>query len=304
MDKVEFTWELSEESKRHKERVYALLVKDARVKAWLKEHDLPKEFVYEHTGKFMDWLDQIKRCEHCQGLRYCTQKVQGCYMDLYIDGFLDFVMRPCTFAQNKQAAMAHARYYTQSSLSEDQLFIDLTQLDITKESPAYRASLARIVSLLQQDAPRKGFYLWGKPGAGKTYLAAGITNYFARQKHSVAFVSVPKLIAELKLLFYEHAAMERKLNSLAAAEVLVLDDIGGESVTAWSRDEVLLPLLDLRMERHRLTFFTGNYNLAELKERYVTTNHQVSEPMAAERLAERIMALAEPEFIKGDSRRI
>ena len=42
--------------------------------------------------------------------------------------------------------------------------------------------------------------------------------------------------------------MEARLRSIRNAEVVVFDDIGGESVTAWSRDDILLPLMDARME--------------------------------------------------------
>lgn len=303
MDKMEFTWELSEEAKRYKDQVYAHLIKDAHVKKWLKQHDQSEAFVYAHTGKFTSWLDQIKRCDHCAGLPYCTQAIKGCYMDLYVDGLLDFTLCSCHYTKEKKQALAHQSRYLVSHLSEEQLMIDLSTIDITKESAAYKTSIAHIAALLQQEQPQKGLYLWGKPGAGKSYLAAGIANHYAKLKQNVAFVSVPKLIAELKLLFQEREAMERKLKRLERADVLVLDDIGSESITAWSRDEVLLPLLDQRMEQHRLTFFTGNYRMDECKERYVTTGNQMSEPMAAERLADRIRALADPEFIKGNSRR-
>ncbi len=303
MDKMDFAWELSEEAKSYKDKVYALLMKDAHVKKWLKQHDLGEEFVYAHTGKFSSWLEQIKRCDHCAGLSYCTQKIKGCYMDLYVDGRLDFTLCRCHYAKERERALTHRNKYVESHISEEQLMIDLTRLDITKESAAYKTSLAHIAALLQQERAQKGLYLWGKPGVGKSYLAAGIANHYAKLNKSVAFVNVPKLISELKLLFREHEAMERKLKRMGAADVLVLDDIASESITAWSRDEVLLPLLDQRMEQHRLTFFSGNYSMDECKERYVTTGNQMSEPMAAERIADRIRALANAEFIKGNSRR-
>ena len=84
---------------------------------------------------------------------------------------------------------------------------------------------------------------------------------------------------------------------------MVLDDIGGENLSAWSRDDILLPLLDARMEQHRLTLFTSNYSMVELKERLETTSRGVREPVAAERLFERLKTLSSEIFIKGDSRR-
>ena len=57
------------------------------------------------------------------------------------------------------------------------------------------------------------------------------------------------------------------------------------------------------MEQQRLTLFTSNYNLNDLKVRYAMNGTRTSEPMAAERLIERIRTLADEEFVKGESRR-
>jgi len=158
--------------------------------------------------------------------------------------------------------------------------------------------LIKLNELLNDSENKKGFYLCGKPGVGKSYLAAGITNHFARKKCRVGFIHVPTLIGDLKLMFHDREAQEQHLNRIRNVPVLVLDDIGGESVTAWSRDEILLSLLDYRMEHKLLTFFTSNYKLPELKQRYT-----LNEPMAAERIEERIRTLAQEVFMSGNSRR-
>ncbi len=303
MNKVTFDYGLDPDTQRYKDQVFERLKKDPAVMEWLETYGLDEQFLYDHTGKFSDWLKQRKPCVECAGLAYCAQAMHGCVMNLHYDGVLNFILTPCMYANALSDALAHRRYYTESCLSEEQYAIDVTALDLSQESNAYLSSVARINRLIKEQDRYKGLYLWGKPGAGKSYLAAGITNFYAKKKKRVAFVQVPKLIGELKLLFHDHEALEQKLRRIKTADVLVLDDIGGESISAWGRDEVLLPLLDERMETHRLTFFTSNYNPEELKERYVTTSNQVREPMAAERLAERIMTLAAPEFIKGNSRR-
>ena len=61
---------------------------------------------------------------------------------------------------------------------------------------------------------------------------------------------------------------------------------------------MLLSLLDYRMEHKLLTFFTSNYKIPELKQRYT-----LNEPMAAERIEERIRTLAQEVFMSGNSRR-
>ena len=150
----------------------------------------------------------------------------------------------------------HRCFYKQMDMLEDYLLVDVTCLSLQHEAVEYKTAVAKVIDLLMNEHPQKGLYLWGKPGAGKSWLAAGMCNYYAKQEKRVAFVNVPKLISDLKLLFHEPDAMEARLRSIRNAEVVVFDDIGGESVTAWSRDDILLPLMDARMEKRRLTIFT------------------------------------------------
>ena len=44
-------------------------------------------------------------------------------------------------------------------------------------------------------------------------------------------MNVARLIADLKMMFQDPAAMEERIRMIQHVDVLVLDDIGGESVT-------------------------------------------------------------------------
>lgn len=303
MDKVKFVPEYNEAAERWKQETFQKLIKNRHVKAWLKANQQSESFVYEHTGRFADWVKDVERCDHCQGLAYCSQSIRGQYADLYMDQFLNVGIHRCAYFKEHEQALAHGAYYLEPKVSEAQLMIDLGALDMSHESNAYKNTVNHVLDFLMQESPTKGLYFWGKPGSGKSYLAACITNHYAKKKLRVAFINTAQLISDLKRMFHDHEAMEARMRNLRNAEVLVLDDIGGESVTAWSRDDILFPLLDARMEHHRLTLFTSNYNLNDLKRRYAMNGTQSSEPMAAERLIERIRTLASEEQVKGESRR-
>ena len=107
----------------------------------------------------------------------------------------------------------------------------------------------------------------------------------------------------LKLNMSENSIMENMIRSLKRADVVLFDDIGGESVTAWSRDEILLPILNERMEKHRLTYFTSNYTIKELEGYFAMDSRGNSDPIKANRLIERIKALTFEKNVKGCNRR-
>ena len=88
----------------------------------------------------------------------------------------------------------------------------------------------------------------------------------------------------------------------AGLNVLVLDDIGAESITQWTRDEILLPVLDERMNKGMKTYFTSNYSMEELEQQYRLVN-KPNNTIASLRILERIRTLSKPVELSGKSRR-
>ena len=303
MDMVQFTFPLTEEQKKAKALRVEKLLKNPVIKQWQKTYHVDEQFIADHSGRFQDYCEVVAKCEHCQGLDFCRQPEKGRRLELTLDGVLQPILVPCSYQQQRDNLFAHQKMYKQCDMPSQYLCVDIAKLDVSKETNEYKMVVMQVMQLLMNDQYDKGLYLWGKPGAGKSYLAAGICNYFAKKKHKVSFVNVPKLISDLKMMFHDSSAMEEKINQICNVEILVLDDIGGESVTAWSRDDILLPILDRRMENKKLTIFTSNYRMQELKEKLALGNGKQVEPMAAERILERISTLSCEIFIKGNSRR-
>ena len=72
--------------------------------------------------------------------------------------------------------------------------------------------------------------------------------------------------------------------------MLLLDDIGAENCSNWSRDEILGPILQYRMENNLPTFFTSNLTLDELEKALSITSSGVDK-LKARRIIERIKQL-------------
>lgn len=303
MEQLSFTYEMSEEAKAKKQALLAALKQDTRVLAFLKEHNLHEDALASHSGMFQQWIETLDTCAHCQGLAFCPFQPRGHYLELTYDGLFTYGWKPCAYHRDERMRFAHEKQYSVMDFARSDLSIDLTQVPLQQESKEYRDVFTHVMSHLLQERNERGIYLCGPPGVGKSYLCIGIANYYAKRGTRCAFVNVPHLISSLKRLFHDNDAMEELLSQITHAPIAVFDDIGGESVTAWSRDDVLLPLLDARMNQHRLTYFTSNYTIMELQERYALANAKNSEPVAALRLVERVKALSGEKILKGRSRR-
>lgn len=302
MEKVNFAMPMSEEQKEIKDACFAEIMADAHVTSFMKQNHVDKTYIYNHCGKISDWVTRCHICEKCAGIDFCRMPLKGHMCDLHVEnGFLIEEVRCCRYQQKVNSLYMHRKNFISYDAKEDYLLISMDYFEPSKESVDYMLAVDKAVDFISK--PEKGLYLYGQPGVGKTYLMAGITNELAKKGRKIAFVNVPKYIAELKMLFQDNEAFERKVRSLKQVDILVLDDIGGESVTGWSRDEILLPLLDERMEKGKVTLFTSNYSWKELKARLTVTSNALQEPMAAKRLLDRIEALSCEVFIKGSSRR-
>jgi primosomal protein DnaI len=141
-----------------------------------------------------------------------------------------------------------------------------------------------------------GLYLYGQMGVGKSRIAGAIAQELAKRDVSVLMVYVPDFLLEVKdAIGSKTETVENKLDALRTAPVLILDDIGAESLTTWTRDEVLGPIFQRRMERLP-TIYTSNLNMSELKQHLA--NVKDSKPGEQnEKKAARIIERIEP-FVK------
>lgn len=77
-------------------------------------------------------------------------------------------------------------------------------------------------------------------GNGKTHLAAAIANYVADSGEPVLFVVVPDLLDYLRASFSpsSQSRLDKRFDEVKSASLLVLDDLGTESATAWAREKL------------------------------------------------------------------
>ena len=77
-------------------------------------------------------------------------------------------------------------------------------------------------------------------GNGKTHLAASIANYVSNAGEPVLFVVVPDLLDHLRASFNpsSQSRLDKRFDEVKSAALLVLDDLGTESATAWAREKL------------------------------------------------------------------
>jgi DNA replication protein DnaC len=123
-----------------------------------------------------------------------------------------------------------------------------------------RAVITAVERSIQFAAEPEGWMLFqGTYGTGKTHLAAAIANYRLEQQQSVLFITAPDLLDHLRATFgpSSEVAYDERFEQLRTAPLLVLDDLGAESQTAWAQEK-LYQLLNYRHTNRLPTVITTN----------------------------------------------
>lgn len=108
-------------------------------------------------------------------------------------------------------------------------------------------------------------------GNGKTHLAAAIANHVANAGEPVLFVMVPDLLDHLRATFNPASGLrlDKRFDEVKTAPLLVLDDLGTESATAWAREK-LYQLFNYRYNARLPTVITTATPIDEIDPRLAT----------------------------------
>lgn len=183
--------------------------------------------------------------------------------------------------------------------------MNATFADIDGDDPSRLKVLQLVTGFLHdysETGKGKGIYVYGKFGVGKTFMLAAIANELAAKDHPSILVYVPEFVRELKNAIHDQS-LEEKLEMVKSTPILMLDDIGAESMSSWVRDEVLGAILQHRMSHKLPTFFSSNFDPDELKHHFTYSQRGEKEEVKAARLMERVLYLATPVRLDGKNRR-
>ncbi len=118
------------------------------------------------------------------------------------------------------------------------------------------------------EKPKGWLIFMGGYGSGKTHLAAAIANYRAGLGDPPLFVMVPDLLDHLRATFSPNSnvAFDRRFDEIRTAPLLVLDDLGTQSMTPWVKEK-LYQLFNYRYNAELPTVITTSDSLDEMDPR-------------------------------------
>ncbi len=290
--------------KRQPSRVYykdlvQKIMKDPDVAAFIQQESLTPEELNRSISKFNQYIT-----ERDKFLRGDTDYIAKGYKPILVKnhGYADvsYEETPELIAAEKEAAIKNRLKLINLPASLKKASLAQVDLDDLGRLPVFEKLLAFVE---QYPAIRKGLYLYGDFGVGKSFMVAALAHDLSEKRGvSSTLLHYPSFVIDVKNAIGD-GNVKTLVDEIKLSEVLILDDIGAEQSTAWVRDEILQVILQYRMQENLPTFFTSNFNFEDLEKHFAKGKNGNDETWEARRVMERIRYLAEETRLEGVNRR-
>ncbi|MFB2514500.1 MULTISPECIES: primosomal protein DnaI [Lysinibacillus] len=285
------------------------ILEHPHVQEFLAQHadELNYDNVERNLPKLHEFISQSTECCGCDNTEHCTNYLKGFIPTLRVvrnSIEMDYVR--CEQKIREEERRDVANMIASMHMPKDVLQATIHDLSIDDESRvAIAQKAAQFVKITKETGqlPAKGFYLYGKFGVGKSFVLGALANELASIKIRSVVVFVPEFLREMKNAISDNTLNE-KIDYIKKAPVLMLDDLGAETMTAWTRDEILGTIFHYRMAEQLPTFITSNFNYEELEHHLAQSQKGDIEVVKAGRIMERIKALTVPIEMRGKNRRM
>ena len=277
------------------EESYKEASKDISFRRLVKTINVSDDIAMKYTSSLQETVCELNNCSKCKGIINCQNRLEGYVMyPKENDKQIIFSYVPCKYKKELEK-----KEQERNTRDKDILNASMKDIDKDKERIEVIKWLKKFYDSYDKNGSCKGLYLHGNFGCGKTYLISALFNELSKKRISSEIVYYPELLRDIKSDFDTFAD---RIDYLENVDLLLIDDIGAEKVTEWSRDEILGTILQKRMNNYKTTFFTSNLDLEGL-EQHLRINNYSDDEVKAKRILERIKQLCDVLELQGENKR-
>ena len=259
--------------------------------------NISEDIIMKYTSHLQDSVMELNNCKGCKGINECKNKFKGrVYYPCVYNDSLEFEYKECKYSKsikkNNTAFFETPKILRNANLSD--LWNEKERSEIIKYIKDFLKKKVKNENV-------KGLYLSGNFGSGKSYILSSLLNELSMKGYKCVNVYFPTLIQKLKMSM-DDGSYADIIDEISTSDILLLDDIGAENNTSFTRDEILGTVLQYRMDNDLTTFFTSNYTLSELEE-HLSATSRGNDPIKARRIIERIRFLTKEEKLISKNKR-
>lgn len=281
-----------------------VLEKNNTFKKLVNKLNLPNTYLMKYTSSLEESACELDNCKKCKNILECKNSYTGhvFYPNLLNDNLVfDYV--PCKYKKEMDERNKYKSNIYLFEVPKEIKEASMKNIDLDDPDRFQIIKwLKEFLDTYQKNNGTKGLYLTGSFGSGKTYLISAALNELAKKDHKISIIYYPEFLRSLKESFNDPETYNEKFRLIKRVEILLIDDIGAETMTEWSRDEVLGTILQYRMQEGLTTFFTSNLTINELEEHFSISTKGI-EKVKAQRIIERIKYLTVEKKLISENKR-
>lgn len=233
-------------------RLAGELLNRSDLRRQLDEIARQKQMLLREAGYSPDFLDMGYTCPDCKDTGYIGNEKCHCFKQKIIDTLYD---KSNLRMLAKTANFRNMRdFYYQGE-------------DLLRFQGAKRTA-EEFVNNFSSDY--QNLFIYGTVGTGKTFLSICVADEILKKGHSVIYFSsigLFEMIAESTFDYKAKDELRALYDDIYNCELLVIDDLGSERITALVTSE-LFALLNERDNRKKSTIITSNLSLEGLQQAY------------------------------------
>lgn len=211
--------------------------------------------------------------------RWQNNPVYEPHLELYDENiYLTLSKRPERLAYEQKEAWKRLKYMSTIQGENGRATMGDFYHRAIDEQPIYH-EIENMIGAYHDNKPQRGLWLQGKNGIGKTYIMAAMCNTLNAQKGaSVMMITASDFVQQCyDAMNQGRDAYTQLIKRAKGVDVLVLDDMGTETLNSWVIDNILTPVIFGREGHQLLTCFTSNYTIRDYREKLV--NYYEKRPM-------------------------
>lgn len=264
--------------------------KNEQFRNFIDKVKIDDNILMKYTSSLEESSIEFNNCLNCKHLSECQNKIIGyAYLPKINNGKIEFNYKACRYKEHQNKENKHLKNIQYFNIPESLKKADWSEIDHRlakrKDTIIWLNNFFKNYNDIS-----KGLYLHGNFGCGKTYLIVAMFNELAKKNVKSAIIFWPEFLRNLKTSFDTDYA--DKMEYIKKVPLLLIDDLGAEVVTSWSRDEILCPILQYRMDEKLPTFITSNLTIDDLTI-HLTSTKSGDEIIKAKRIIERIKQLTD-----------
>jgi primosomal protein DnaI len=264
-------------------RIKKDLFKDLEIKDFYIKHKMTDLDLLSNLSKFYihkEYNDKASKCTSDN----CVMDPYGQHTKLdFVNNNVELSYVNCPTLVNRNVGNVDLMFFP----NQEEMI--KKELNVTQERALIIKLINEFINNYQKGRFTKGIYLYGEFGTGKTFIMYTLAKQLASRGVKVILVNYSDLILSLKNSFGT-SQTERLINKIKYVDVLIIDDIGAESNTAYTRDDVFYPLINFRLQSNLPVCMTSNYDFSMLTEHFGESRDGINN-IKSDRIIERLKYL-------------